>query len=119
MHVFVVVHGLVCSRPTQDILWNKNETYHLPVKDTLPSPTLHLVSTKRSPSPVSSSRQDNHRLFCCSLSHGTHAQRGLQLLVCKSVCLSVRRLSLTTFSAAVYVTKKRNGDTNRFVAAMT
>ena len=44
--------------------------------------------------------------YACSLLHnvhglltlGTHAQRGLQYLVCKSVCLSVR-LSVTTFSA--------------------
>ena len=51
--IFVLLLMAIGSLNTQEILWERCETYHLPVRDSLPSPTLHLVSSGRSSSPVS------------------------------------------------------------------
>ena len=50
---------------------------------------------------------DNYLIYCfCLLTLGAHAQRGLQYLVCHSVCLSVRHVIL-----AVCATKSITKDT--------
>ena len=51
--ILVFLPLAIDSLNTQEILWKRCETYHLPVRDSLPSPTLHLVSSGRSSSPVS------------------------------------------------------------------
>ncbi|CAI8013642.1 Piezo-type mechanosensitive ion channel component 1 [Geodia barretti] len=53
---------------TPEILWKRCETYHLPVRDSLPSPTLHLVSSGRSSSPVQWSQYGTYKI------RGSHRQ---------------------------------------------